>query len=507
MSQSQKVPVIPAGQPFYLDIENVAQPTTWVAVFEAVERIKNYYRALSRRYLEREFLAENLMCAMLMREHVMIHGPSGAAKTSLVKTLYKGIVGATVWKMNLTKGTTENQLFGSFDIRKIRESGQYIHMTEGSLAEANFILLGEFFDANDNTLRALLGALNEREVEKGPQVMRIPLYTAIADTNFDPDSLKDHRRELLDAVIDRFLFRVGVEYLKDPRNILAMLDLHLNRVHHEQMPPVTLEDFTIASGVKQGMNLVTDRYVLQAYEELTRRYSELRVSEGGSPVSDRRKATGCEIMEIAALRQGRHVVTFEDLGKAAFFLAHTDEQRQMFEDIKKKVVPTWIKKATQRELEAEMHRLAEIVDKVSATPDTESMKVVELQHLMQQVDEVITELEGFTTEEIEVGRKSIVHMKDMIRLRDIIALGTIAKLLEELPEIPQDLSDPMLLPLSRQVNGIIEQLRNVPALSSDSVMVRRQEALEKAFLARETLQTAFNASGDSIPSEDTSEEI
>lgn len=488
-------------EPFYIDLAKTRKATTWTLIYAATQRIQEYFRAIERRFVEREPAIRQIMHAMMLREHIMLDGPSGTGKSFLVRTVFSGILDAMVWAMDLSQFTTETNLFGSYDVRKMRDTGKMEHMTDDSLADANFAQTGEFFDANDAALRLLLGALNERVVRKGPQIIRLPLITTVADTNFHPDMLAKGRRERLEAVIDRFMFRVTVGYVQDPRNRLAMLQMSLEDVHVADLPPVSLEDFVLVSGAILGMNLVRDPYVAQAYEELTRRYSQKRVEAGGLPLSDRRFVRGAHIMELYALLAGRRDVTFDDLEATGNVLAHTDKERELLDSVRREVIDGWIGRASRREIENELHRLGEITGVISAQVDLTAMPFAELQRLATQIDEAITQLDKFETTLIEVGKQQLESSQRLHGLRNQIDLRLLEEIEKLLPTIPERPDEAQLGVLVRQVNIGIGQLRGLQP-RSESVLNRKSQLLERAFRDRENLRTAFGLAGQPVPEEE-----
>lgn len=368
---------------FYRDIMETSHATTWDAVFQAVDRILRFFQAVRARFVERDLVLEQLMYAMMLREHMMIDGPTGAAKSMMIDAAFSHIIGAVVWAMDLTRFTTDVQLFGSYDVREMRRSGKSLHLTEGSIAEANFAQTGEFFDANDPALRSLLGVLNERRVRKGPQFIQVPLLTAIADTNLHPEDLPEPRRNALDAVIDRFLFRTPVDYVVEPANRVTMIQVSLDRGRTAPIPELTLDDIVLVSGVVQEMNLVTDPYVIEAYQDMTLRYAQARKQAGGKWVSDRRTVRGAQIMEVSALMHGRTSVTFEDLEITRHVLAHNGDDTTMLEKARTEALETWIKRSHRREIEADRQKLKEVTKKAQiptdlTTVDSEQLKTMHM---------------------------------------------------------------------------------------------------------------------------------
>ncbi len=132
-------------------------------------------------------------------EHLFLLGPPGTAKSALVQSLGRRLQGR-VFDYLLTRFTEPNELFGPFDIRRLRE-GELVTNTEGMLPEAAFVFLDELLNANSAILNSLLMVLNERIFRRGRETRRLPLLMAVAASNHIPqdDSLK--------ALFDRFLVR------------------------------------------------------------------------------------------------------------------------------------------------------------------------------------------------------------------------------------------------------------------------------------------------------------
>ncbi len=103
----------------------------------------------------------------------------------------------------LTRFTEPNELFGPFDIRKLRE-GDLVTNTEGMLPEADFVFLDELLNANSAILNSLLMALNERSFRRGRETRKLPALMFVGASNSLPED------GALGALFDRFLLRVPV---------------------------------------------------------------------------------------------------------------------------------------------------------------------------------------------------------------------------------------------------------------------------------------------------------
>ena len=119
------------------------------------------------------------------RENVVFLGPPGTAKSAIVQEMARRIEGR-VFDYLLTRFTEPNEIFGPFDIRKLRD-GELTTNTEGMLPEADFVFLDELLNANSAILNSLLLALNERLFRRGKESRRIKALTFVGASNHLPE--------------------------------------------------------------------------------------------------------------------------------------------------------------------------------------------------------------------------------------------------------------------------------------------------------------------------------
>jgi MoxR-like ATPase len=118
-------------------------------------------------------------------ENLFILGPPGTAKSALVQDLSRRIEGR-VFDYLLTRFTEPNEIFGPFDIRKLRD-GDLVTNTEGMLPEASFVFLDELLNANSAILNSLLMVLNERIFRRGREVRKLPTLMVVGASNRLPE--------------------------------------------------------------------------------------------------------------------------------------------------------------------------------------------------------------------------------------------------------------------------------------------------------------------------------
>src|SRR6187431_2169925 len=125
--------------------------------------------SLKAAFVGKDEIVDLLGVSLAAGENLFLLGPPGTAKSALVQQLARRIDGR-VFDYLLTRFTEPNELFGPFDIRKLRE-GDLVTNTEGMLPEASIIFLDELLNANSAILNSLLMVLNEKVFRRGRETM------------------------------------------------------------------------------------------------------------------------------------------------------------------------------------------------------------------------------------------------------------------------------------------------------------------------------------------------
>src|SRR6478609_8692430 len=107
--------------------------------------------------------------------------PPGTAKSALVYELGRRLEGRT-FDYLLTRFTEPSELFGPFDIRRLRE-GDLVTNTDGMLPDASLVFLDELLNANSALLNSLLMALNERIFRRGRETRALQALMFVSASN------------------------------------------------------------------------------------------------------------------------------------------------------------------------------------------------------------------------------------------------------------------------------------------------------------------------------------
>lgn len=253
--------------------------------------IENELNAL---YLERRDVVRGLLVGLLSRQHVLLIGPPGTAKSAMVEDLC-GRLGGAYFRWLLSRTSTPEELFGPVSLRAL-EQDSYRRVTTGKLPEATVAFLDEIFKANSAVLNTMLSVLNERLFFNDGTPLQVPLEMAVGASNELPED-----REELGALWDRFLLRYVVGYVRDPRSFQAMLlgqayvtrtTLTLDEVHQAQAEVRQIDVRRIIP------------HLLQVRDEL---------AKANIPVSDRRWKQSLDLIRAHAWLEGRQEATADDL--------------------------------------------------------------------------------------------------------------------------------------------------------------------------------------------------
>lgn len=262
-------------------------------------------------FIGKDEVIDLLGVSLVGGENLFLLGPPGTAKSALVQELGRRLDGR-VFDYLLTRFTEPNELFGPFDIRKLRE-GDLVTNTAGMLPEASFVFLDELLNANSAILNSLLMVLNERIFRRGRETIPVPLLMVVGASNHLPEE------EALRALFDRFLLRVHCDNVATDQ-LSGVLQAGWRRELTTGEPRHAMPVDGIRT-LQRGLGTVDLSPVIPTYVELIRR---LRVA--GLPVSDRRAVKLQRVIAASALLCGRRVALKSDLWVLRYIWDNSEQQ-------------------------------------------------------------------------------------------------------------------------------------------------------------------------------------
>lgn len=178
---------------------------------------------IAEEFVDRDEIVRVLGLAVLCREHVLLIGPPGVAKSSLVDR-FSQVLDVRQFSYLLSRFTEPAELFGPLDVPLFQREGVFRVNTAGMLPEAELVLLDEVFQGSSAILNTLLTLINERMYFNGGAKQPAPILSVLGATNELPQD------PALAAFSDRFLLRVNVNYV--PRDLVE--DLLVAGWRHER---------------------------------------------------------------------------------------------------------------------------------------------------------------------------------------------------------------------------------------------------------------------------------
>ena len=279
---------------------------------------------VNARFFERRPVVEALTLAVLAKEHVFILGPPGTGKSQLTREFLGRITGATYFEQLLSKTRPDQAILGPYDLPALRDHGVFRRKIDGFLLTADFAFLDEIGKMSATTGHDLLAALNERvrhEVDGSASVHPIPLRTAVTASN----ELPAGESEDAEALWDRLLVRVAVDYIAEPGNFAALLASAVADPLRVTATTVPFAD--LADVVDNHIPLIpVPTVVIEAV--LTLRHE---LATAGIRPSDRRWRASMRLTQAAAFMTGRERVEVDDIGVLRYSLWDTPDQRPLVE--------------------------------------------------------------------------------------------------------------------------------------------------------------------------------
>jgi MoxR-like ATPase len=254
--------------------------------------------------VERREVIRGLMCALLVKEHLFVVGPTGTAKSEMIRLLADSIIGASRFDVLMTKFTTPEEIVGPIKFSSMKMD-KFERATDGYLPEVHLAFIDEIWKASSSILNTLLTMLNERYFKVDGEMRPIKLETCMSASNEIP-----HDREELVALWDRLLLRYNVGYIKEDGSYIDMLAERINNRRNNITPTIT-NKLTL----DQLHKMQSEVKSVDISDEIPKIMAEIRKSIKAISIepSDRRYDHLLKVAQAEAYMNGRMEVTDEDL--------------------------------------------------------------------------------------------------------------------------------------------------------------------------------------------------
>ncbi len=379
-----------------------------------IKEYNAYFDALNKTLVGREKVVEALRRALIQRQHVLVFGKPGTAKTKLCDVAFSGIAGSHQFHVELSMFMNDDAVFGPYDVKRMRDEGTLVHRTEGMLPEADLARLGEFLDGSMPLLRSLLGALNERRLSRGRQIIDMPLLTVFCDSNKDPADFMG-KNPYAWAVLDRLLFITDLDYLQNEGELAEMVRRFQSGATCSVGKSISLElVHRLSDLVVFPPSLVQDDLLYVKYGQAAFEYRQQRrdrTQRDGwkvifPDISDRRICLASQMMEVGAVLTGRLEARPEDLLLPGDVLGTTPQERALWKEIAQRKIEEIKEEKAQQLDHAQLVAIASILERAEAVDSSDpKTAAADLKVLAEELDGIAPDNDTVSEKKAQAATK------------------------------------------------------------------------------------------------------
>lgn len=278
---------------------------TRIDLSEFSEKINELKKSIAETIVGQEKAVDLILTAILANGHVLIEGVPGVAKTLMAKLIAR-LIDADFSRVQFTPDLMPSDVLGTTVFNM--QSGSFDFHQGPVFAE--IVLVDEINRAPAKTQSALFEIMEERQASiDGKTYLMSELYTILATQN---PVEQEGTYKLPEAQLDRFLFKVNIEYptLEEEVNILERHHSNNRLVKLDAIHPAITK--TELMELRETLNKVYVEPTLLQYIAML--VQQTRTSKavylGASP---RASVALLQASKAFALLQGRDFVTPEDI--------------------------------------------------------------------------------------------------------------------------------------------------------------------------------------------------
>lgn len=289
----------------------------------SVEKLNAVLQHLKNIFVGKNEIIDLLGISLVARENAFLLGPPGTAKSAIIRQLSHCITDGKNFEYLLTRFTEPNEIFGPFDIRKLRE-GELLTNTEGMLPEASMVFLDEIFNANSAILNSLLMALNEKIFRRGKETRHLPALMFVGASNVMPED------EALNALLDRFLVRIKCDYVHpDQLHQVLLAGWNMENISPDERPGISAHEIRM---LQKKSNTVDLEAIRHPYIDLIH-----SLRNAGIKVSDRRAVKLQHLIAASATICNRSSALLSDLWVLKY-IWDSEEQIEILEGLVNNII-------------------------------------------------------------------------------------------------------------------------------------------------------------------------
>lgn len=383
-----------------IQIENINAPLNPATLQSAQAKMQQIFVEMNNLFVERDELVKIMLLAITTGTNLLMLGPPGTAKSAITYELCERVENANYFQWMLNKTSDPSEVFGPFSV-KAMENDKFLRITTGKLPEAHIAFMDEVFKSNAPTLNALLTIMNEHIFYNDGKPQPVPLISMFGASNEPPED------ETLDAMYDRFIFRMNVQYVHDAANKKRM---HSNYVDNRAGLLGLVNKTTITLTELQTLQQAT--LSVKVPKDIINKFIRLinDLERQAIHISDRRQNECFKIMQGSAVLAGRNVVGLDDFKSLIYVLWEKEEHIPIIESAILKMVNPYDDRF--KELKENFNQVKTDIDGITDSSQ-KSKKAIESKG-------VIEKIVGKTNKLINEATKNGKDVQEFTEFRDMM---------------------------------------------------------------------------------------
>ena len=406
-----------------VSITPVNAPLNPAVLQSAQAKMSQIFVEMNNLFVERDELIKLMELAIVTGTNLLMLGPPGTAKSAITYELCGRIENANYFQWMLNKTSDPSEILGPFSVKEM-ENDKFMRITTGKLPEAHIAFMDEVFKSNAPTLNALLTIMNEHIFYNDGKPVEVPLISMFGASNEPPED------ESLDAMYDRFIFRMNVQYIHDAANKKRM---HSNYVDNRAGLLNLVNKTTITLAEVQALQAAakTVKVPKDIINKFIRLISDL--DRQAVHISDRRQNECFKVMQGSAVLAGRNSVTLDDFKSLVYVLWEKEEHIPLIESSILKMVNPYDDRF--KELKENFNQVKTDIESITDSSQ-KSKKAIESKGVIEKIASKTNKLINEATKNGKDVAEFIEFRDNMVKYNQELinaALGTSFGSLDENP--------------------------------------------------------------------------
>lgn len=406
-----------------VSIAPVNAPLNPAVLQSAQAKMSQIFVEMNNLFVERDELIKLMELAIVTGTNLLMLGPPGTAKSAITYEMCGRIENANYFQWMLNKTSDPSEILGPFSVKEM-ENDKFMRITTGKLPEAHIAFMDEVFKSNAPTLNALLTIMNEHIFYNDGKPVEVPLISMFGASNEPPED------ESLDAMYDRFIFRMNVQYIHDAANKKRMhsnyVDNRAGLLNLVNKTTITLEEVQALQAAAKAVKVPKD-----IINKFIRLISDL--DRQAVHISDRRQNECFKVMQGSAVLAGRNSVTLDDFKSLVYVLWEKEEHIPLIESSILKMVNPYDDRF--KELKENFNQVKTDIESITDSSQ-KSKKAIESKGVIEKIASKTNKLINEATKNGKDVAEFIEFRDNMVKYNQELinaALGTSFGSLDENP--------------------------------------------------------------------------